>query len=159
VQFKKGHIPWNKKKPYKHSEETKRKISLAKKGIPCPEEHKRRVSKTLMGKYVGEKSGNWKGGITPINKMQRIKFRDTMQKQVLERDNYTCQMCGVRGASLQVDHIQPWSEYVEGRFDMNNCRTLYVECHYEITFGRPMPKDVKTWGRNLVKGGDKHSHR
>lgn len=95
----------------------------------------------------GSKSPRWKGGVTPQNRMERAKFRETMQKQVLERDNYTCQICGARGCALQVDHIQPWAEYVEGRFEMNNCRTLCQSCHYKITFGREMPEGIK-WGHS-----------
>lgn len=90
---------------------------------------------------------NWKGGITTQNKLDRERFRREIQKLVLERDNYTCQMCGVRGVALQVDHIQPWSEYVELRFDINNCRTLCDKCHFKITFGKEMSPVVKTWGQ------------
>jgi 5-methylcytosine-specific restriction endonuclease McrA len=74
-----------------------------------------------------------------------------MQKQVFERDNYTCQLCGVRGVDLQVDHIQSWAEYVELRFSMDNCRTLCSKCHYKITFGRPMPETILGWGHNILK--------
>jgi hypothetical protein len=57
-----------------------------------------------------------------------------------------------RGVNLHVDHIQPWAEYVEGRFDMNNCRTLCVKCHYKITFGKEMPETIISWGHNLLEG-------
>jgi len=71
-----------------------------------------------------------------------------MQKEVFERDNYTCQMCDERGGKLQVDHIQSWAEYVELRFDMKNLRTLCMDCHYLITFGKKKPEGV-IWGHNL----------
>jgi len=104
-----------------------------------------------------EKHPNWKGGITRkhsgTNKTERIRFRDEIQKLVLERDNYTCQICGERGGKLQVDHIQSWAEYVDLRFDINNCRTLCMSCHYKITFGREMPENITTWGHNLSKRG------
>lgn len=103
---------------------------------------------------AGENNFNWKGGITSENYRQRRTFGMTMQKAVFERDNYTCQLCSVRGVNLQVDHIQSWAEYVDLRFSMDNCRTLCANCHYEITFGRPMPENVKAWGHNLLKGGD-----
>lgn len=96
----------------------------------------------------GKNSPTWKGGITSSNKRDRIRFRKYIQKQVFERDNYTCQLCGVRG-DLQVDHIQSWKDYVELRFDINNCRTLCARCHYRITFGREMPNSTKVWGHNL----------
>lgn len=97
----------------------------------------------------GANCAMWKGGITKQDKLQRSKFRRTIQKDVFKRDNYTCQMCGVRGGALQVDHIQSWKDYVELRFSMDNCRTLCQECHYFITFNRSMPQDIKTWGHNF----------
>lgn len=87
----------------------------------------------------------WKGGIYPANLADRVRFRQQIQKQVLERDNFTCQLCGIKGVYLHVDHIQPWAEYIEQRFNINNCRTLCVSCHYKITFGKPMPEN-STWG-------------
>ena len=96
-------------------------------------------------KLTGKNHYNWTGG----NKnLERQRFRDTIKNKVFERDNYTCQMCGIRGVVLQVDHIQPWAEYIEGRFDMDNCRTLCIKCHYQITFGKPMPSTAKDWGHN-----------
>ena len=100
---------------------------------------------------AGVNHWNWQGGITPNDKKERIRFRNEMQEIILERDRYTCQICGKKGGNLQVDHIQPWAEYIEGRFDINNCRTLCVGCHYAITFGKPMPSDVVAWGHNICK--------
>ena len=78
-----------------------------------------------------------------------------MRNLVMKRDNYTCQLCGQREGKLQVDHIQSWKDYVELRFEMKNLRTLCMSCHYKITFGYDMPKDVTTWGHNFkhFKGG------
>lgn len=168
MSFQKGHGPWNKGMKYKDIswmnlnglklgrgflkgkkmlEETKRKISIKKKlnGDKPPQEF-------LTGKHiVGEKHWNWKGGITAQNMLDRIKFSKTIGRMVLKRDNYTCGLCGSR-KELQVDHIQPWAEYIEGRFDMNNCRTLCIKCHYKITFGKPMPEGIKNWGISSQKG-------
>lgn len=96
----------------------------------------------------GENSPKWKGGITHLDRLERVKFRSKVQKLVFERDDYTCQMCKKRGVALQVDHIQSWAEYVELRFDINNCRTLCMDCHYFITFGKKKPEGV-IWGHNL----------
>lgn len=101
----------------------------------------------------GKDHPSWKGGLRGQSYLERKRFQKTMQKLVFERDNYTCQLCGVRGVDLQVDHIQSWAEYVELRFSMDNCRTLCAKCHYKITFGRPMPDNIKGWGHNLLKGG------
>ena len=83
-----------------------------------------------------------------MNLAQRGIFRETIQKQVLIRDDYTCQLCGIRGGNLEVDHIQSWAKYVELRFSMDNCRTLCKRCHYQITYGKPMPENVKKWEHN-----------
>jgi len=127
----------------KHTEITKLKMSLTKKGKPSKLKGKPRPQ------YQGENSSNWKGGITNKDNLQRGIFKRYIQKKVFERDNYTCQLCGKRGVKLQVDHIQSWKDYVELRFCIDNCRTLCMDCHYFITFGKTKPKEVKTWGHNF----------
>jgi hypothetical protein len=94
------------------------------------------------------KVDKWDGFIKNKDTLEREKFRRIMQKSVLERDDYTCQMCGVRGGQLQVDHIQKWSDNKELRFEIDNCRTLCMGCHYFVTFGKKKPKEV-IWGHNL----------
>jgi predicted restriction endonuclease len=71
----------------------------------------------------------WKGGICKENEILRkgLEFR-TWRKAVYERDNYTCQFCGKKGG-LNADHIKPWSLFPKLRFDINNGRTLCIECH------------------------------
>lgn len=105
-------------------------------------EHIEKLIEANTGRSPWNKIGD---GITPKEKLERAKFRKTVQKEVLKRDNYACQMCNKRGCYLHVDHIQPWAEYVELRFDINNCRTLCVDCHYLVTFGKEKP-DNSTWG-------------
>lgn len=143
-----GGVPWNKGKPI--DDELRMKISNSLKGkTPWNKGLNKGVDNRLAS---GNRSGNWKGGITTKDRLERVKFRQTIQKQVFERDDYTCQICGIRGVALQVDHIQSWAEYVELRFDINNCRTLCMDCHYRITFGKEKPKGV-VWGHNLQNGG------
>ena len=48
---------------------------------------------------------------------------------MLKRDDYTCQNCSVRGGKLQVDQIKPYALFVELRHEVDNGRTLCVECH------------------------------
>lgn len=169
--YKKGHRPWTadhpelvigEKNPFygkKHSKKTKevisKKVSEKHKGkspknlyLLMKKGEKSRFNKENTAK---EKNNNWKGGITPTTLLERDKFDRLLRKDVLKRDNYTCQMCGVRGGNLHVDHIQAWEDFVELRFTMDNLRTLCVECHYQITFLKPMPKNSK-WGKSK-KGG------
>ena len=95
----------------------------------------------------GERSPMWKGGVTEENAKERRKFNRKIREKVLKRDNYTCQICGTNDR-LQVDHIQRWSEFEELRFNIDNCRTVCMKCHYKITFGRTMPVHVTHWGNN-----------
>lgn len=81
------------------------------------------------GRY-GEKSANWKGGITPLNRLIRSsKEYKAWRKAVFERDNYTCQHCHQHGGNLEADHIKQFAYYVELRLDPDNGRTLCVDCH------------------------------
>jgi hypothetical protein len=99
----------------------------------------------------GKRPWNYKG-VSSFNKLERERFRSTVQKQVFERDNYCCVLCGKKGR-LQVDHIERWADKPELRFILKNCRTLCESCHYQITFGKNMPNNITTWGHNLKSGG------
>jgi hypothetical protein len=136
--FKKGMTPWNKgmKGAIKgHGKGFKKGMTPWNKGKKLPH-------------MSGESNPNWKGGISSADKLERTRFRKTLQKIILQRDDYTCQICLVRGGNLQIDHIKRWSEYPELRFDMNNCRTACMACHYYVTFKRKLPEGV-IWGHNL----------
>lgn len=111
----------------------------------------RRVIREPRTNYqVGEKHWNWKGGITTEDKKLRLKFRKTMQDKVLVRDDYTCHVCDTQGGYLQVDHIKSWADYPELRFEISNCRTLCMACHYYVTFKRKIPQGI-IWGHNLSR--------
>lgn len=113
-----------------HSDEAKRKMSIAKFG------------------RIEELCPNWRG-LSGKDRLERTRFRDRLQKKVFERDNYTCQICGERGGYLQVDHIKSWSKYVDLRFNIDNCRTLCMSCHYQVTFNKPLPSEHISWGHNF----------
>lgn len=94
----------------------------------------------------GEKSHLWKGGKTTrvmiIRTSYQYKFWRTA---VFERDDYTCQHCGQRGGKLNADHIKPFSQFPELVFDVNNGRTLCLDCH----------RKTPTWGRGFIKSKTK----
>lgn len=135
------------------SDEHKKKISEANKANPklhqvwLGKKHSEEELEKMRQANLGSKNPAWKGGITSLGKAERARFKATIHLMILERDNYTCQLCNTRGGFLQVDHIQSWADYVELRFSMDNCRTLCMNCHYLITFGKKMPPGM-IWGQN-----------
>lgn len=119
------------------TDEWKRNMSLSHKGIKMPpftEEHKRKIKEANLG----EKSHFWKHGKTEENQLIRTsaEYKD-WRKQVYERDGYMCVLCGDdRGSNLNADHIRPFALYPELRFDINNGRTVCVDCHKKTdTYG------------------------
>lgn len=128
----------------KHSEETRLKMSLAKKGKHYPkmsewkkgrklsEQHKLKISLANSR----EKCHSWKGGISPINELLRksAKFK-IWRELIFLRDNFTCQnpnceFCHNKiGVMLHPHHIKSFSQYPELRFDINNGITYCAEFH------------------------------
>lgn len=147
-QFQKGHIPFNKGTVGVNGDSIFKEGHKTNLGRKHPPEFGQKISLANRGRepfHFGDKHWNWKGGITPKDKIERLRFRKTIGKDVLRRDNYTCKDCGANKTYLHVDHIKPWANHIELRFDPENCITLCYKCHYKKTFGREMPKGVK-WG-------------
>ena len=96
---------------------------------------------------TGPLNKNWRGGVTsPEYRLRRYPRYALWRTAVFERDNYTCQLCGVRGGTLNADHIYPFSLYEELRFEVSNGRTLCYDCH----------RRTDTWGWNKQYLGSYH---
>jgi len=126
----------------KHSEETRRKMSLAKKGKPQKGGNKgkhwkikdiSKMNKDKMGKLpknwhplIGFKRGKlnpgWKDGRTPLIGQIRkcFKYRQ-WRSDVFTRDDFTCQECGIRGGYLEADHYPKMFSII---FHDNKIKTL-----------------------------------
>lgn len=97
--------------------------------------------------YCGENHHQWKGGVTPINeKIRKSTEYKKWRIEVYKRDKFTCQICGAKNVYLNADHIKPFATYPELRFDINNGRTLCVECH----------RNTDTWGSVRIKNFKKY---
>lgn len=97
--------------------EVREKMSLAKRGRPVPSRQ-------------GDKCHFWRGGVTPENKKIRLSLMSRVWRtQIFKRDNYTCQICRIRGGKLHADHIKSFSMFPKHRFSLKNGRTLCVTCH------------------------------
>ncbi len=78
----------------------------------------------------GSKHWNWQGGKTKESLAARASSEyKYWRKQVYERDEYKCVICGYRGNQLIADHIKSFSRYPDLRFALHNGRTLCRECH------------------------------
>lgn len=118
---------------WKHSIETRQKMSEAQKG---------------------DKSYLWMGGIASPYKMIRksLKFKIWREK-IFERDGYICQNCDKWGRRLHPHHIKSFSQIVklnniktledalscDELWDINNGITLCEQCHKQTdTYGKTM---------------------
>lgn len=70
------------------------------------------------GQNIAEKHPNWKGG---LNIWAR--------KKVLERDNYTCQICKLKDKDIMdVAHIIPVRSNYKRRYEPQDIKNLIVLC-------------------------------
>lgn len=78
-----------------------------------------------------EKSRLWKGGLTDKNKLARKSVEWKLWREaIFERDNYTCQFCGIRGGvELHPHHIKPYSKFPGLKYEVRNGVTLCRGCH------------------------------
>lgn len=76
----------------------------------------------LAGRWTGGKNGWWR-------------------KEILKRDNFTCQICGLRDKEImQVDHIKNKKQFPKLEYDLSNGRCLCPNCHER--------KSIKEKGRS-----------
>jgi len=151
AEYLKTLTPWNKGKPWslevkmklrkKHANSSGQKHPLWQKGHS--EETKKLISsiiknkwqnidfknKTLEGckkrDFKGSNNPNWKGGIEPYYGEDWYEQR----QRALERDNHTCQICGVpeNGIEHDVHHLIPFRLNHSNALD--NLITLCRSCH------------------------------
>lgn len=90
--------------------------------------------------HPGESNGRYLEDRSKLKTRGRYELNE-WRKLVFKRDNYTCQHCNQYGGKLQADHIKPYCAYPELRWDLDNGRTLCVDCH----------KKTDTYGSKAIK--------
>lgn len=95
-----------------------------KKGQVAPNKGKK------LPKITGSKHWNWQGGITPTRVRERLSLEHkTWSRLILERDKFTCQICGKAGGLLHANHIKKFVDYPNLRLELTNGISLCVLCH------------------------------
>ncbi len=80
----------------------------------------------MFGKFTSSFSDRRQ---TAMSRFDYIEWRNAIYK----RDGFVCQICNKIGGILNADHIKPWIDFPELRYEISNGRTLCKECHSEIT--------------------------
>jgi hypothetical protein len=143
-----GKIPWNKGKHGVFSQKAIEGMSNGhigkspvNKGVPMSDEQKKLLGKILNGikkpkvsesarKRCGALGANWKGGRTATNKIMRNREATRIwRKEIFTRDNYTCQLCFMRGGRLNAHHVFQVSKHSNLIWSLGNGITLHEECH------------------------------
>jgi len=82
-------------------------------------------------KIAGENNYQWiedrEGGVRRSNREAR-----EWRTQVFQRDDYTCQCCGERGAKLNAHHLHDYQHHRELALEVSNGVTLCKKCHVEF---------------------------
>jgi len=92
----------------------------------CHSQHKR-------NRQIGERSHRWKGGLTAqvLLDRQSLPYKQ-WRTAVFQRDDFTCQLCNVRGGKLSAHHIKEYSKHPELRLAIDNGICLCWPCHIKI---------------------------
>lgn len=116
------------------------------------EKDKKKMRMAKLNKK-GPGTNNWRGGITPVRERVRKMMEYILwRSDVYTRDDFTCQLCGIRGSDLAVDHYpKMFAEILDENritslkearecaelWNLNNGRTLCLPCHRETFTGVP----------------------
>lgn len=101
-------------------------------GLPMPLAHREAIRRGKLGVPGTEAQKAAKRG--PNNPIWAGGYAIDLKnwaKAVKERDNYTCQTCGLKenSRSTHAHHIKPFREYPALRFEVSNGMTLCSKCH------------------------------
>lgn len=91
-------------------------------------ELRNKISKSLIGRYVGERNPNYKG-YSDEKTLARGIFK-TISKRKIRENNFICTHCKKRGGDLETHHIKPFNviffEFIRDVYS-GNIESLYDE--------------------------------
>jgi len=149
----------------KHSDETKRKIAISRKGKPGKPKSQREIRRCKQDgccgifkvrinspkiycsiscsskRMSGKNNPNWQGGISKVG--YPFNFNEKLRELIRERDGYACQLCGITQSEndrkLSIHHI----DYIKENLNPKNLISLCTGCNARVNYGR------KKWKRFL----------
>lgn len=108
------------------------------------------------GRVVWNKGKIINPKLTPEERMDKRSLAGYREwiKNVLIKDNYTCQITGQRGGKLSAHHLYSWDKHPEKRFDINNgvtiLKSLHKEFHDIYGRGNNTPEQFEDYKRQKV---------
>ena len=101
-------------------------------GTKMSDESRRKMSVAKKGKYTGAENPNWRGAeITDEVRERRSYNAKVWRQECVTRDEFTCTVCGSQ-ENLHVHHILPFATHPDRRWDINNGQTVCSNCHEKI---------------------------
>ena len=115
-------------------------------------------------RMTGEGNPNWDPGLSPGERgVQRhviVPGYDSWVRQVKERDDYTCQVCGEQsddGTGMVSHHLNAWGSFPEQRDDLDNgvclCKSCHIAFHAEYGWGANTVEQFELFLSELENGG------
>jgi len=116
------------------SEETRQKISAAQKGRILSFDQRKRLSLAHIGKQKGKNNPAWQGGIASLP--YAYGWGPELKREVMERDGRRCRNPGCRKTArrLAVHHI----DYNKMNCDPSNLITLCTSCNARANTDRKL---------------------
>ena len=91
---------------------------------------KRSKKVRMEGTFSGKNNPNWKGGITNKNMLIRNSKEYVLWREgVFKRDNYICQISGIKGGKLVSHHLEGFNHNKSFRLEVDNGITLTKKNH------------------------------
>jgi hypothetical protein len=89
--------------------------------------------KNMSEAQIGEKNGNWRGGITSETKkfINSRKYAD-WRKSVIDRDNHVCRKCDKSDRKFRIHHQYSKSSHKNLGLVVSNGITFCEDCHVEF---------------------------
>lgn len=108
----------------------------------------------LASERKGDKHPSWKGGVILVTQKDRytVEYKQ-WRKAVYHRDNYTCQVCKIRGSQLNAHHLESFHCNEHLRYEVSNGITLCEGCHerFHVMFSKE--NNTREQFEQFKKGG------